>query len=101
MPIIMALSTCAAIYHIKMIPKNERQELYFTIVSFSSFYVLSATPVFAFRTMELLMPFYLILIARMWHIGIIFKLSAALYVLVGLRLVFFADDPLIGNRMLT
>lgn len=100
MPIIMSLSVLLGLFHFKEIPRDQRQELYLSILGIVAFYALSSTPVFAFRTMELFMPFYLVFTARLFDRSHIAKALVLAYIIVGLRVSLFSDDPLAGGNMI-
>lgn len=100
MPIIMSLSVLIGLLHFKETPRDQRQELYLSILGIVAFYGLSSTPVFAFRTMELFMPFYLIFTARLFDRSHIAKVLVLAYIIVGLRVSLFSDDPLAGGNMI-
>lgn len=97
MPIVMFASLVVAIFDFRSL-NSQYQELVLAIVGLISFYALSNTPVFAFRMMELFMPFYLVLISRLWDKNNVIKILALAYVVIGLRAIFFSIDPLIGGN---
>lgn len=98
MPIVMLASLVVAGFNIKSL-RGKYQELILAGVGLVSFYALSSTPVFAFRMMELFMPFYLVLMSRLWGTSNLIKALALSYCVIGLRAVFFSMDPLIGGNI--
>ena len=67
----------------------------FSAVGFASFYVLSSLPVLAFRTYELFMPFFVILLSRLWRDSILIKGVILVWILLGLRSAFFTADSVV------
>lgn len=100
MPIVMSLTVLLGLFHLKEMLRDERRELYLSILGIGAFYGLSSTPVFAFRTMELFMPFYLVFVARLYDRSFIAKVLVLAYIVVGLRVSLFSDDPLAGGNMI-
>lgn len=98
MPIVMIASLAVAALNFRRL-EGRYQELIFSAIGLISFYALSGTPVFAFRMMELFMPFYLVLMSRLWPSSNVIKILAVIYAVVGLRAVFFSIDPLIGGNV--
>lgn len=98
MPIVMLASLAVAVLNFRNL-EGRYQELIFAAIGLVSFYALSGTPVFAFRMMELFMPFYLVLMSRLWPSSNIIKILAVIYAIIGLRAVFFSMDPLIGGNL--
>lgn len=98
MPIVMLASLIVALLNFRRL-EGRYQELIFAAIGLVSFYGLSGTPVFAFRMMELFMPFYLVLMSRLWPSSNMIKILAVIYAVIGLRAVFFSMDPLIGGNL--
>ncbi len=98
MPIVMLASLAIALLNFRRL-EGRYQELIFAAIGLVSFYALSGTPVFAFRMMELFMPFYLVLMSRLWPSSNVIKILAVIYAVIGLRAVFFSMDPLIGGNL--
>ena len=98
MPIVMIASLAFAVINFRRL-EGRYQELIFSAIGLVSFYALSGTPVFAFRMMELFMPFYLVLMSRLWPSSNVIKILAVIYAVIGLRAVFFSIDPLIGGNV--
>lgn len=98
MPIVMLASLAVALLNFRRL-EGRYQELIFAAIGLVSFYALSGTPVFAFRMMELFMPFYLVLMSRLWPSSNLIKILAVIYAVIGLRAVFFSMDPLIGGNL--
>ena len=96
MPIVMLASLTVALFDLRRLG-GRYQEVILTGIGLASFYAFSGTPVFAFRTMELFMPFYLVLMSRLWVSNNFIKVLSFAYIVVGLRAVFFSVDPLIGG----
>ncbi|WP_447878567.1 EpsG family protein [Serratia fonticola] len=59
------------------------------------FYVLSAVPVLSFRFFELSMFFYIILLSRLFTKSLVLKLICFLYIVVGLKNMFYGDAALL------
>lgn len=98
MPIVMLVSILVSLFDLRRL-QGRYQELIMSIIGLISFYAFISTPIFAFRTMELFMPFYLILMSRLWSGNNYIKILSLAYVVVGLRAVFFSVDPLIGGNL--
>ncbi|UCH36067.1 MAG: EpsG family protein [Armatimonadota bacterium] len=95
MPIAQGLMILLALRHRERLTYFGRMELVFAAVGLLSFYTLSFLPVLAFRTYELFIPFFLVLVSRVWPHSLGVRLLVPVYVLLGLRLSFDGNDPLL------
>lgn len=95
MPLLQGVILIVSIRHLSKLPLIAQEEFIVSCVGFASFYLLSFLPVLAFRTHELLIPFFLIFISRMWRHSRLVKLGSIMYMLVGIRITFFSADSLL------
>lgn len=95
MPICQAVYLVCAAFWFTRFTDTERTEWIISCVGIACFYLLSPIPVLAFRTYEMMMPFFVILSSRMWDRSILFKIAIIPYVLLGLRSSFFSTDSLV------
>lgn len=95
MPLVQLSGIGLAIVHFKKLGIEAREELIFAAVGLASFYVLSSLPVLAFRTYELFMPFFVILLSRLWRDSILIKGVILVWILLGLRSAFFTADSVV------
>lgn len=95
LPLIQGAILLASIRHLAKLPAMGHEEFGISCLGFASFYALSFVPVLAFRVHELLIPFFLIYVSRVWRHSKLVQLGGVLYVLVGIRTTFLSADSLL------
>ncbi|WP_119354254.1 EpsG family protein [Azohydromonas sediminis] len=96
MPMAQGLMILLALHHRDRLPEHGRMELTFAVVGLLSFYGLSFLPVLAFRTYELFIPFFLILVSRLWRYSVGIRLLGLIYIALGLRASFMGPASLLA-----
>jgi hypothetical protein len=98
MPILQILGLgCAALSFFKL-PGQGKEEMAFSALGVAAFYAAASVPVLAFRTFEVFMPFFVVLLARLWTISTISRFITLAWMLVGLRSAFFTPDSVVILR---
>lgn len=92
MPLVQLCGIGCAIVHFKELSIQGKEEMFLAIIGVASFYLLSPIPVLAFRTFELFMPFFVILLSRMWSVSVVIRGVILIWVMLGLRSAFFTAD---------
>lgn len=95
LPLIQGAILLASLRHLSKLPAMGHEEFGLSCLGFASFYALSFIPVLAFRVHELLIPFFLIFVSRVWRHSKLVQLGGVLYVLVGIRTTFLSADSLL------
>ena len=95
LPLIQGVILLASVRHLSKLPAMGREEFGISCLGFASFYALSFVPVLAFRVHELLIPFFLVLVSRVWRHSKLVQLGGILYILVGIRTTFLSADSLL------
>jgi hypothetical protein len=95
MPAIQVITLGLALFFWQKLSEAGRRELIMSGVGSVSFYSFLTFPVVAFRISELFLVFFVIMLSRLWSMGIIFKGLAVVYVAIGLRTTFFSETSLI------
>jgi EpsG family len=97
MPLTQALITLLCMQGPPLAQRSalERQEIAFAWAGFASFYIFSFLPVLAFRTYEMMIPFFLILLSRNWKRSWAIRAVGLVYVLLGLRVSFLTADSVL------
>lgn len=92
MPLVQLCGIGCAIMHFKELPIQGKEETILAAVGAASFYLLSSIPVLAFRTFELFMPFFVILLSRLWGVSVVIRGVTLVWMMLGLRSAFFTAD---------
>jgi hypothetical protein len=71
------------------------REWWLAAFGLACFYGLAEIPVLAFRLYEMFIPFFLILVSRVWRCSAMLQLLMPVYLLLGLRVSFFSADALL------
>lgn len=95
MPLVQIAGVGCAVWHFRQLTPNAREETVFSAAGVVAFYAMSSVPVLAFRTFELFMPFFVILLSRLWRISIISRCVVLIWILLGLRSSFFTPDSVV------
>jgi EpsG family len=95
MPMFQTLILLAMLPAYKRMDLPERLEFKLAVVGSVSFYALMQWPVFAFRFHEMFIVFFLLLCARMWNRSLLIKPLVLIYMLIGVRTVFLAQESLL------
>lgn len=92
MPLVQIVGIGFAALQFNLLPPEGKKETFFSILGVSSFYLLSSLPVLAFRIFELFMPFFVILLSRLWGRSVLVRGVILVWILLGMRSAFFAAD---------
>lgn len=92
MPLVQLVGIAFAALQFKQLPPDGKKETFFSIIGVSSFYILSPLPVLAFRVFELFMPFFVILLSRLWGRSVLIRGLILVWILLGMRSAFFTAD---------
>ncbi|MFZ3484840.1 EpsG family protein [Sphingomonas sp. 3-13AW] len=92
MPLVQLCGLGCAVVHFKELPLQGKEETVLATIGAVSFYLLSPIPVLAFRTFELFMPFFVILLSRLWGMSVVIRGIILIWMVLGLRSAFFAVD---------
>lgn len=92
MPLVQLCGIGCAVVHFKELPIQGKEEMILAAIGAASFYLLSPIPVLAFRTFELFMPFFVILLSRLWGVSVVIRGLILLWMMLGLRSAFFTTD---------
>lgn len=95
MPIIQLLTLLVSVRTIRKSPPPFQMEALLSLAGLIAFYSLAFIPVLAFRTYELFMPFFLILVSRLWMKSKRVCLLGLALVALGFRTTFFSVDSLL------
>lgn len=93
MPALQILITLYYLYRIKLY-KSYRFELALSVAGPITFYSFNVLPVFAIRSYELFIPFFLLMLSKTRHSKLILTLII-FYAAIGLRGAFFGNPPII------
>lgn len=92
MPLVQLCGIGCAVVHFKELPLQGKEETVLAAIGAASFYLLSPIPVLAFRTFELFMPFFVILLSRLWGVSVVIRGIILIWMMLGLRSAFFTAD---------
>lgn len=95
MPLVQVVGIGCAVVHFRNLPTAAREETFFSIVGVLAFYAASSVPVLAFRTFELFMPFFVILLSRLSQRSIFIWGVILVWVLLGVRSSFLTPDSVV------
>jgi hypothetical protein len=95
MPIVQILGIGCALFHFRSLSGTAREEIALSVVGVISFYALSFVPVLAFRTFELFMPFFVILLSRLSQRSIVAWGIMVLWAILGIRASFLTADSVV------
>lgn len=95
MPLVQIAGIGCAAITFRQLPLIAKEETVLASFGVAAYYLFASLPVLAFRTFEIFMPFFVILLSRIWKISRISRVVVLLWILLGLRSAFFAADSII------
>jgi hypothetical protein len=95
LPLLQTLILLVLLPRYRRFGPAERVEYQLAVASAAAFYALASFPVIAFRLHEMLMVFFLLVCSRWGRRSMLAMPLIALYIVVGLRTVFFGDGALL------
>jgi hypothetical protein len=95
MPALQVVTLCLSVLYWRQLGREPRREMIMAGVGVMSFYAFVSVPVLAFRFSELFLVFFVILLSRLWRISVVFKILAAMYVVIAVRTTFISENSLI------
>ena len=94
-PIIQIIGVLTIYFDKKLRPYSRSYEYCMSVLGIFLFYSFSAVPVLSFRLFELTLFFYTILLSRCFNKSLIMILLCILYILVGLKNMFYGEMSLL------
>lgn len=95
LPLVQLVGMGIAALHFKELTEQEKEELALSAMGFVAYYALAFVPVLAFRTFELFMPFFVILVSRLTRRSQLIWAVVAMLILLGVRSSFLAADSVV------